>query len=293
MSPNVLTDAQVEHFMEKGWVKLERAYPAEVALAAQAYVWSQVEKRDVLRGDRSTWTMPMVRMNENYDTPEFRACKTERLLGAIEDLIGAGQWTLRDQPIRWGWWPVNFSHGADKPWDVPTEAWHVDGIHHPQYIDSPEQGLLLLCLFSDIRPKGGGTLVVEGSHNIVARILADHPDGLSVKEVNELAKRHPYLAELTGNAPPIDPALSREERFMERVEVDDRGNRLRVVETTGGPGDVIIGHPFLFHAASPNHSGVPRFMCNNQAPLKDRIRLRREPDESHTPLELSILRALA
>ncbi|HZG88156.1 phytanoyl-CoA dioxygenase family protein [Paenibacillus sp.] len=291
MPLNELSEAQVEQFMEKGWVKLEQAYSVEAALAAKAYVWSQVEKRGVRRDDPSTWTQPILRMNENYDTPEFRACQTERLRGAIEDLIGAGQWAFRDRPIYWGWWPVNFHLGADKPWDVPTEAWHIDGIHHPQYIDSPEQGLLLLCLFSDIRERGGGTLVVEGSHRIVARILRDHPEGLAVKDVNELAKRHPYLAELTGRAPLPDGA-SRIERFMNRDTVDETGVRLRVVETTGGPGDVIIGHPFLFHAASQNHSGIPRFMCNNQAPLKEKIKLRRQAGDTHTPLERSILRAI-
>ncbi|TLS52617.1 phytanoyl-CoA dioxygenase family protein [Paenibacillus antri] len=291
MTAAVLNDAQIEHFIDKGWVKLERAYAEADALAAQTYVWSQVERRGVLRSDRSTWTKPMVRMNENYDTPEFRACQTDRLLGAIEDLIGPGQWLFRERPIRWGWWPVNFSQGAERAWDVPTEAWHIDGIHHPQFLDSPEQGLLLLCIFSEIGPRGGGTLVVEGSHNIVARILKERPEGLAVKEVNEAAKRHPYLAELTGSRP-IPDGLSRIERFMERETVDDDGFRLRVVETTGRPGDVIIGHPFLFHAASPNHTGAPRFMCNNQAPLRDRIRLDRPPGESHTPLERSIRKAV-
>jgi hypothetical protein len=290
MSPKVLSKAQIEQFMELGWVRLEQAYSEKDALAAQNYVWTQVEKRGVLRDDPGTWTQPMVRMNENYDTPEFRACKTERLRDAIEDLIGEGRWAIRDQPIGWGWWPVNFSSGAEREWDVPTEGWHIDGIHNPQYIDSPEQGLLLLCMFSEVGPGGGGTLVAECSHNIVANVLAEHPEGLSVKEVMAHACEHPWLAELTGKVPNTDP--SRVNRFMNEVCVDGSGNHLRVVETTGGPGDVIIGHPFVYHAASQNKSGNPRFMCNNQAPLIDKIQLHREHGEDYTALELSIRRSI-
>jgi hypothetical protein len=290
--PKVLTSTQIDQFMELGWVKLEQAYSAEQALAAQSYVWIQVEKRGVLQGDPRTWTQPMVRMNENYDTPEFRACKTERLCGAIEDLLGEGRWSDLEETIHWGWWPVNFSHGADRVWDVPTQGWHIDGIHHPQYIDSPDQGLLKLCLFSEIKPGGGGTLVAEYSHNIVAKVFAEHPDGLGVKEAIELAKEHPWLAELTGNVASADPHVSRIDRFMNSTTIDQGGNRLRVVETTGGPGDVILGHPFLFHAASQNHSGIPRFMCNNRAPLQDKLQLHRDSLNAYSPLELSIKRAI-
>lgn len=290
--PKVLTSGQIEQFMEKGWVKLEQAYTEKDALAAQDYVWKQLAQRGVLRGQRETWTQSMVKMNENYDTPEFRKCKTERLVGAIEDLIGEGRYLHRNTPIQWGWWPVNFHNGAEQTWDVPTEGWHIDGIHHPQYIDSGEQGLLALCMFSEIKPGSGGTLVAEYSHNIVANVFAEHPEGLGVKEVIALAKQHPWLAKLTGQAA-SESEISRIDFFMNNVTVDNKGNRLRVVETTGAPGDVILGHPFLFHAASQNCSGNPRFMCNNRASLIDNLHLQHLNAEDYTPLEQSIKRAIS
>ncbi|HET7559455.1 MAG TPA: phytanoyl-CoA dioxygenase, partial [Limnochordia bacterium] len=57
------------------------------------------------------------------------------------------------------------------------------------------------------------------------------------------------------------------------------------------PGDVILCHPFLFHAASPNHSGRPRFMCNRTTPLKARMAFDR-PEGDHSAVEISIRRAL-
>jgi len=78
---------------------------------------------------------------------------------------------------------------------------------------------------------------------------------------------------------------------MEKPYVDEDGIRLQVVETTGNPGDVILCHPFLYHAASQNHSGVPRFMCNRTTPLTEKINLNRQ-DGNYSPLERSIKSAI-
>jgi ectoine hydroxylase-related dioxygenase (phytanoyl-CoA dioxygenase family) len=40
---------------------------------------------------------------------------------------------------------------------------------------------------------------------------------------------------------------------------------VRVVELTGAPGDVVLWHPSLFHAASSNASDRPRFMLTHTA----------------------------
>ncbi len=78
---------------------------------------------------------------------------------------------------------------------------------------------------------------------------------------------------------------------MDEETVDEYGTRLRVIETTGAPGDVIFCHPFLYHAASQNHSGVPRFMCNRTTPLYDKLQLQRD-DNEYSPVEHSIRGAL-
>jgi ectoine hydroxylase-related dioxygenase (phytanoyl-CoA dioxygenase family) len=197
--------------------------------------------------------------------------------------------------------------GADRPWDVPRNGWHYDGIHFRHYVDSPDQGLLLLCLFSDIRHKGGGTFAVEGSHHLVARILKDHPEGLESREANQLSRQHPYIAELTGaneqsqeqpkdiyaeveEAPAAD--LNRIDKFLNTTYHDPEGYSMRVIETTGAPGDAILCHPFLIHSPSQNHLRVPRFLCNRTTPLKERMNFNRPNLEDHSPLELSIRRSV-
>ena len=73
---------------------------------------------------------------------------------------------------------------------------------------------------------------------------------------------------------------------------DDRGVKLRVMETTATAGDVIICQPFLFHAKSQNNKQVPRFMCNKTMPLRERMNLSRNNIADSSPLERSIADAL-
>lgn len=291
MGYRVLSAAQVEQFMELGYTQLEEAFPRAQALAAQDYLWAQLERRGPRRGDPATWTEPIVHIKESYTDPVFQACATERLSDAIEDLVGSGRWSGRGRPSGWGWWPVNFALGAERPWDVPATGWHWDGQHFRHYVDAPDQGLLLLCLFSEVRPQGGGTVVAEGSHKVVAGFLQEHPQGLELGEaIGACNRSHPWLAELTGADK--ERGEDRVARFMNQPHTDAAGRRLRVVETTGNPGDVLLCHPFLYHAASQNHRRVPRFMCNRTTPLRERLNLARPQAAEHSPLEQSIRRAL-
>lgn len=296
MKRKVLSDSDVEHFIERGWVRLPLAFSRQSALKAQEFLWEQVEKRGVRRHDISTWTMPMIRINETYDTPEFRACDTPRLADAIEDLVGSGKWAGRGTPNKWGWWPVNFSQGSDAKWDVPTGGWHWDGIQFRHFLDSPEQGLLCLCIFSDVEPGGGGTLVAEGSHKVVARYLATQPDGVELRDgIDAVNKNHEWFRKLTNSDDTGTFASLAQERvdyFMNHTFTDQGGANLRVIETVAEAGDVFLCHPFLYHASSQNHSGVPRFMCNRTTPLVQRMNFYREAAADYSPLEVSIRNAL-
>ena len=285
-----LTDAQVAGFIEDGYVKLEEAVPRSAALAAQDFLWDRLAAQGVRRDDPATWAEPMVHLKEVYADDVFQACQTPRLTGAIEDLVGRDRWAGKGRPTAWGWWPVNFAVGADKPWTVPTGGWHWDGIQFRHYVDSPDQGLLLLPMFSETGPRGGGTLIAAGSHRPVARLLARHPDGLEIGEAIALSHRtYPWLAELAGKTKTVPDRVA---YFMDESHPDDTGQPLRVVEATASPGDVYLCHPFLFHAASQNHSGVPRFMCNRTTSLTGRMNVRALTLDS-SPVEISIHQALS
>ncbi|MDQ2732490.1 MAG: hypothetical protein M3Y56_12590 [Armatimonadota bacterium] len=293
----VLTEEQVDHFIERGYVRLEEAFSPQQALAAQDFLWERLAANGLKKEDPASWTEPLVHLKETYTDPVFGACSTERLRDAVEDLVGRGRWSDREATGNWGWWPVNFSLGSDRPWDVPTGGWHWDGQHFRHFADSPDQGLLLLCMFSETGSHGGATLVADGSHFIVARHLASRPEGWDHQEaLRSCPSTHPWLAELTGRpyGEETSAATSRGGRihhFMHNITMVERREYLLVEEAVASPGDVYLCHPFLYHAPSQNHSGVPRFMCNRTTPLRERMQIHRT-DEDYSAVEISIRRAL-
>ena len=58
------------------------------------------------------------------------------------------------------------------PLDFRTlDNWHCDGDWFTHYLDSPQQALLVIPLFSDIKPKGGGTVICTDGIKLVAERL--------------------------------------------------------------------------------------------------------------------------
>ncbi len=76
---------------------------------------------------------------------------------------------------------VNLGTAANEGRPVPPQklsGWHVDGDFFIHYLDSPEQGLLVIPLFTDIVPGGGGTIICPEAIPKVAKWLYDHPEGV-------------------------------------------------------------------------------------------------------------------
>ena len=108
-----------------------------------------------------------------------------RAWDAICDLLGGEDRIINfwgDSKPGWGdGFIINFGLGADTPWQPPSPevgGWHKDGDFFRHFLDSPEQGLLTIVVWSDIYPKSGGTFVACDSVQHVAQRLYEHPEGL-------------------------------------------------------------------------------------------------------------------
>ena len=184
------------------------------------------------------------------------SCFTDRLAAAVQELLGPGRWCGRR---KWGLWPVNFRFGADLPYDIVATSWHIDGNWFRHSIDCPFQGLLVIGLFTNTAPRGGGTILAGGSHKQTARVLARHPDGIA--HLDLFAE---VLAEPLGN----------------------------FHEVTGVAGDVVLAHPFLFHSRGMKHVGPPRIISNTETSLRQPMQLTRPDPADYSILERSIIAAL-
>src|SRR5918999_3807322 len=252
----VLSDEQVEHFITRGHVVVHDCFDKQ--LAAE---W--VERGFVRLGydpnDPATWEKGRIHMPRtlNVDCKDF----SPKAWGAVCDLLG-GEDRIQ-QPYTWGdSFIVNLREGADRPWEPPSPrspGWHKDGDFFRHFLDSPEQGLLTLVLWSDVEHQGGATFVATGSVGPVARFLAARPEGVPP------------------NAFPVGELV---------------GQCTEFVEAAGRVGDVFLLHPYLLHAKSQNVLRRPRLITNPPVHLTEPMRFDRPDPADFSLVERAVLRGL-
>lgn len=229
----MLTAEQLDRFAREGFIKVERAFPRELADQARAILWKDTGCDP---DDKTTWTQPVIRLGMYSQAPFVEAANTPALHEAFDQLVGPGKW-LRCMSM--GTFPVRFPSVQD-PGDT---GWHVDasfGSEDPDFLSwrvnarSRGRALLMLFLFSDVSERDAPTRIRVGSHLEVARMLEPAGEaGLSLRE-------------LAANG------------FAETAHCHE-------VLATGDAGTVYLCHPLLVHAAQIHRGSQPRFMA--QPPL--------------------------
>jgi hypothetical protein len=252
-----LSEAQVREFVVNGFVRIDKAFPRELADACRKILWLATQCKE---DDPATWTRPVVRIG-HIPNPLFReAATTPTLCAAYDALVGAERWT---RPGGLGTFPIRFPSALD-PGDC---GWHIDASfgteNEPNFLNwrvniaSKGRALLMLFLFSDVSERDAPTRLRIGSHLDIARRLAPHGDeGLTIGEL--AAADH---AE-SSHCP---------EAFV-----------------MGPAGTVYLCHPFIVHAAQPHRGSVPRFLA--QPPLLPKGAL--DPWHGTSPVERAIRLAI-
>ena len=96
-----LSQAQIDSFIADGFVRLDHAFPTEIADQCRAILWPLTGSDP---DDRSTWTKPVVRIGHRADPPFVASINTPILHAAFDQLVGKGRWAPRNTvgtiPIR-------------------------------------------------------------------------------------------------------------------------------------------------------------------------------------------------
>jgi hypothetical protein len=257
-----LTGAQVQSFLDNGYLIVRDCLDLDVA---QRWTTQAYERLGYDPHDPATWAKDIVWMDHHQQRPvrELAPKAWDTLLAVVggearlETRVMGKPRTHFSSINSFAWsdaFIINFRRGADQLWQPPSarvSGWHKDGSYFRHFLDSPEQALLTIVLWSDMRHQGGGTFIAPDSVRVVARLLAEHPEGLEPGEID----------------------------FQALV-----GECRRFEELTGNAGDLIILHPFMLHASSQNVLGVPRFMTNPPIVLKEPLNYNRA-----NPAEFSLL----
>lgn len=249
----MLTEVEIRQFIEEGFIKIENAFPREVASAAREILWKDTGYDP---HDNTTWTRPVIRLGDYAQEPFRLAANTPVLHSAFDQLAGKGRWFPRGSL---GTFPVRFPSDVDSGdagWHADASFYGADGSMRLNY-KSRGRLLLMLFLFSDIDIDDAPTRILVGSHLDIPSLLK--PAGGEGLSFIELAQK-------------LTTTLDR-----------------KLVHATGAAGTVYLCHPFLIHGAQPHRGRHPRFLA--QPPLQprseDSIQLERE-DGDYSPVELAI-----
>lgn len=252
---DILSIKNIEHFIYNGFIRLDNAFPTELADAALEILWNDLPCD---RFDSSTWIEPVIRLGMYTNEPFVNSVNTPKLHQAFNQLVGTDKWI----PCRnVGTFPVRFP-SDQQPTDIGK---HVDasypGNDPNNFFDwrvnvkSKGRALLMLVLYSDVSENDAPTVIYQGSHIDVAGLLSKEGEsGLSFLDLagrlNELPKRKEVIA-------------------------------------TGKAGTVYLCHPFLVHSAQPHRGRNPKFMAQPPLLLRGELSIS-DFDTGYSPVEKAI-----
>lgn len=256
MTPQQLTEDEVDRFVRHGYVVVKGCFdPA----SAQEWIDRAWVRFGYDADAPEQWLEKRVQLS-TIDAVDAHDFAPKAWAAAVQLLGGEDRIEL---PWRWGdGFIANLGVGDDRAWQPPSAevtGWHKDGDFFRHFLDSPEQGLLTLVLWTDMHHRGGGTFIAADSVPVVARHLAEHPEGVLPTDLDFSA-----LAALC---------------------TDFR-------ELTGDAGDVVLMHPYMLHATSQNVIKDGRLITNPPIALREPMRFDRADPADLSPVERSVLHGL-
>ncbi len=263
----MLSQEEKESFVKWGFVKIDALIPNEVVDPIREAVLDRL-RRHGFWGEEG-WEAPADAEAEkklrntikeiSRSSKSLRPILTERVLSYARNLVSGDEVEMSPPITQFLFtaprsYVMNHDGRWNGKWEVPRSIWHLD-MPRSRSIGPP--GPEMFTFLNKVEPKGGGTLILAGSH----RLLND-VDYLSSKGVKRKLKRHAYFRELTGKG---DGDRS---RFLE--EIGDIDNvPVKVVELTGDPGDVYFVDLRLLHSLGANTSDQPRMMIAQRMPRQE------------------------
>ncbi|ORY31054.1 hypothetical protein BCR39DRAFT_494260 [Naematelia encephala] len=253
-----LTAEDRAHFLEHGWLKVSNAIDQRYMEEWMADLWTRLGYD---AEDKSTWEETYIKLPRHREVPAPELCpkaweKIVEIVGGDDKIDPVRERYYGDQFI------INFGSEYWKTHEIPPNeaiGWHHDNDWYRQFLDSSGNALTIICCFTDIPARGGGTLVAEDGIEGVCKYLYDHPEGLD----------SPFEDTLYTHIPSC--------------------KKFATIEAKAG--DVFITHGLLPHTWSENHLHYARVISNPHVNLVEPFNLNRK-DSDYTMCEQVILRAL-
>jgi hypothetical protein len=209
MGSDVLSNDDIDRFVEDGYLALRGAVSPEVAteISHSAASFVSIDAAEC-------WTLGRASITE---LPVLERAVSPAVRAAFDQLAGDGRWQVARE---WGF-PIRL------PGTV-TPAWHIDGDWFTHHLTSADQMLTPIFLWRDVGSFDSPTLLAPGSHRAVAKLIARfEPDGISGPDIVSVVHAelrldavieatgaagdvfvcHPFLAHSINPAGPSTPRL--------------------------------------------------------------------------------------
>lgn len=150
-----------------GYVSAPGLIGAERVAEMAGAMWGALRDRfGITEASADTWPVGDRRTvgRAVKDDTAFAWMASSPLVEAVDAFLGVGNWV---RPRHWGSpMEIVFPAAAGSVWSLPTKAWHVD--YRLDLGCRPLPGVKAIVLLDEVAPDGGATLVVSGSHRVLA-----------------------------------------------------------------------------------------------------------------------------
>lgn len=250
----ILTDEELAAFARDGVLRLPGLLPAEAVQPARNAVRRALAEIGLWRDGRwqldgrprpvwpATGLKPARDVGHNH--AEVRDLLLHpRLMAVVDALLGG-------RPL-----DRTIHRKAQVLCSLPNAGrWRMPGSLHtdlPRLAGGQSPGVQAFTFLEPVFPRGGGTVVIAGSHRLLEGAGALRP-----RDVWRRLRDEPFFR-----------LLSAEPEFERGLPLPDGwcgGAALQAVELVGEPGDVWIADLRVLHAAAPNMSDRPRVMVTDR-----------------------------
>jgi len=241
-----LSAEQKQFFLDNGYVRIPQTFSRSIAEKVKA----EVERLCIEQCNTETFDLGAIQLQSEFSQGFFRPGKkltgmpaigmnTETVFRALDEVLGKNHYSTDDFKSH-GLFTMTFPGFTKGPWKAPANAgsWHIDnGVRFEHYysLETCRCACVPAFLITDVKPEGGATACVPGSHKVLATLfkkygLLTYPQMRSICELMASTARR--IDTLHGNA-----------------------------------GDLVIMHPFLAHSPSANTELTTRIMSNTAVGL--------------------------
>ena len=257
MTPTfTLTPEQREEFARRGVLRLEGLLSAQSVQRARGVVLTRLEQLGLWKD--AAWHLDGRPRPEYPDSglktskavgnkrPEFEALLDEPGLRRVVDALLEGRpfdRTIYRRPM------LLFTLPNIEQWVLPPGR-HVDA---PRLASGRWPGVQMFACLDHVAPRGGGTLVIAGSHKLLN-------DGrhIRARELHRLLGSEDFFRRIWGKRPiSVD-----DDDALPCGAVDNVA--LEVMELTGAPGDTWLMDLRVLHSGAPNAADRPRMMITHR-----------------------------